>query len=346
MLQSRLKLLSGDTELSVEQKIAEVQETVRKAQLSKVKAEARLALLSQSVSGSQQWLHNAMQQVEGELDREEGLSQQRMSTEDFSEEEFELTHLDEDVNKDIFADSVSASGVCVFPAACRVIYNYQATQSDELSLVEGAELHVVEDGDLEDWLKVGHLPEGYVQFLGLPVEDTPQLDSSSSSTSSKGNKVHSRGVVRALDSYQAQSASELSFQEGVLIHLICCPHSEVDDGFWEGELDGRIGLFPSSLVELLHDEEEEEETPTTFSDPDAVLDPVPEPVPDPSVSDGSSTGSPAPSSCLEDNQQFVLMESTKSAEAEASDLAPAEFPSTSTRIRPCRAPPPPPTHRL
>lgn len=32
----------------------------------------------------------------------------------------------------------------------------------------------------------------------------------------------------------------------------------MDDGFWEGELNGRIGLFPSLVVELVHDEGEEE----------------------------------------------------------------------------------------
>lgn len=35
------------------------------------------------------------------------------------------------------------------------------------------------------------------------------------------------GVARALYSYQAQSAEELSFQEGALIHLIRCRHAEV-----------------------------------------------------------------------------------------------------------------------
>lgn len=36
----------------------------------------------------------------------------------------------------------------------------------------------------------------------------------------------------------------------------------MDDGFWEGELDGQVGMFPSLLVELLTEdgaEEEEEE---------------------------------------------------------------------------------------
>ncbi|XP_035525627.1 F-BAR and double SH3 domains protein 1-like [Morone saxatilis] len=272
-LESRLKLLSGETGLSVEQKIAEVQESVRKAKLSRVKAEARLALLSDSVTGIEQWLHDAMHQAEEELERERRLSEQRKSTEDFSEDEFELTDFEDydDEKGDIFADPVSASGVCVYPAACRVIYSYQASQSDELSIMEGEELQVIEDGDVEDWLKVcnscgqvGYVPERYVQFLCLPAEDSTHLDSSFSSTSSTGNRERagSRGVARALYSYQAQSAEELSFQEGALIHLIRCRHGEVDDGFWEGELNGRIGVFPSLVVELVHDEGEEEEEET------------------------------------------------------------------------------------
>ncbi|TNN63894.1 F-BAR and double SH3 domains protein 1 [Liparis tanakae] len=84
MLERRLKLLSGETGFSVEQKIAEVQDSVRKAKLSKVKAEARLALMSNSVTGIELWLHNAMNQAEEELERERHLSEQRKSTEDFS----------------------------------------------------------------------------------------------------------------------------------------------------------------------------------------------------------------------------------------------------------------------
>ena len=33
-------------------------------------------------------------------------------------------------------------------------YILQASQSDELSITEGEELQVIEDGDVEDWLKV------------------------------------------------------------------------------------------------------------------------------------------------------------------------------------------------
>lgn len=53
-------------------------------QLNRAKAEARLALLSESTPGTEQWLHAAMNQVEEELERERHLSEQRKSTEDFS----------------------------------------------------------------------------------------------------------------------------------------------------------------------------------------------------------------------------------------------------------------------
>ena len=61
-------------------------------QLSRVKAEARLALLSEIVTGSELWLHNAMNQAEEELERERRLSEQRKSTEEFSVCKHNHTH--------------------------------------------------------------------------------------------------------------------------------------------------------------------------------------------------------------------------------------------------------------
>ncbi|CAB1325180.1 unnamed protein product, partial [Coregonus sp. 'balchen'] len=115
--------------------------------------------------------------------------------------------------------------------------------------------------------QVGYVPERYLQFLWSPGEGSsvclaqgfpgPQLDwsfnsSSSSSEHSKrqqGRSPHSGGLARALYEYQGQGPEELSFPEGVVIRLLHCRQGEVDDGFWEGELDGRMGVFPS-LVSL------------------------------------------------------------------------------------------------
>ncbi|AWP12598.1 putative FCH and double SH3 domains protein 1-like [Scophthalmus maximus] len=350
MLESRLKLLSGETGLSVEQRIVEMQDSVRKAKLGKVKAEARLALLSDSITGIELWLHNAMNQAEEELERERRLSEQRKSTEEFSDE-FELTDFEDfdDENVDIFADPGSASGVCLYPAACRVIYSYQASQSDELSIMEGEELQVIEDGDMEDWLKVcnscgqiGYVPERYVQFLCLQAEDLAQLDSSFSSTTSTGNKekTGSRGIARALYSYQAQSAEELSFQEGALIYQIRCQHGEVDDGFWEGELNGRIGLFPSLVVELVHDEGEEENQEESLSTP--TMPPFSPSIPISTTPGCSSALNATSPSCVEDKQQAVpLRLADVTVDTGASNHTSPDL--SSSRLRPCRAPPPPPT---
>ncbi|XP_034400251.1 F-BAR and double SH3 domains protein 1-like [Cyclopterus lumpus] len=352
MLERRLKLLSGETGFSVEQKIAEVQDSVRKAKLSRVKAEARLALLSKSVTGIELWLHNAMNQAEEELERERHLSEQRKSTEDFSEDEFELTDFEDyDENGDIFADPVSASGVCIYPVACRVVYGYQASQSDELSIVEGEELQVIEDGDMEDWLKVsnscgqvGYVPERYVQLMCLPAEDATQLNSSFSSTSSTGyeKRAASRGVARALYSYQAQSAEELSFQEGTLIHLICCQHAEVDDGFWEGELNGQIGLFPSLVVELVHDEGEvenkEESLPSISMPPSSPSIPIP-------FNPGCNLALSATPPGWVGNKQQIFPPRLPDNSIDPADSSRNSPDFSSSRLRPCRAPPAPPTQK-
>ena len=45
----------------------------------------------------------------------------------------------------------------------------------------------------------------------------------------------------------------------LMLYLCDCLGFQVDDGFWEGELKGRIGAFPSLVVEVVYDEGEEEE---------------------------------------------------------------------------------------
>lgn len=54
------------------------------SQLSRVKAEGRLALLSANVAGAELLIQHAMSQAEEELERERRLSERRKSTEDFS----------------------------------------------------------------------------------------------------------------------------------------------------------------------------------------------------------------------------------------------------------------------
>ncbi|XP_064185466.1 F-BAR and double SH3 domains protein 1-like isoform X2 [Anguilla rostrata] len=210
-LERRRKLLMEDAGSGVELKMEEVKESIRKAQVSRVKAESRLALLASAGVDVDPWVSSAMGQADEELERERRLSEARLSNGDVSslEDEFEFEDFDENV--DIFTESTSGPGVCGYPMPCRVLYSYQGCQADELSITEGEELQVIEDGDMEDWLKarnaagqVGYVPERYLQFLRPPAEGSaahevggsPRLDSSlNSSESSPG--CPTRGQQRA-----------------------------------------------------------------------------------------------------------------------------------------------------
>ncbi|XP_045462322.1 protein nervous wreck isoform X4 [Harmonia axyridis] len=53
----------------------------------------------------------------------------------------------------------------------------------------------------------------------------------------------------ALYDYDGEGSEELTFEEGQIIRVLSkCAHS-VDDGWWQGELEGKIGNFPSLVVE-------------------------------------------------------------------------------------------------
>ena len=58
---------------------------------------------------------------------------------------------------------------------------------------------------------------------------------------------------RALYSYKATSAGQLSFKEGDVITV----HSK---GWWKGERNGEVGLFPSSYMEPWPPTEQQQET--------------------------------------------------------------------------------------
>lgn len=64
-------------------------------------------------------------------------------------------------------------------------------------------------------------------------------------------------VARALFDYTGQNDEELTFEEGAVITILRRDDGEVDDGWWEGEYNGHIGVFPSLLVEELDDEPQE-----------------------------------------------------------------------------------------
>lgn len=63
----------------------------------------------------------------------------------------------------------------------------------------------------------------------------------------------------AIYDYEATCVEELTFCEGEIIRVLKKHVHDVDDGWWEGEVNGQVGIFPSLVVEEIRDDGE---TPT------------------------------------------------------------------------------------
>ncbi|XP_054830057.1 F-BAR and double SH3 domains protein 2 [Eublepharis macularius] len=270
-------VVSEQSRTELEQKIDEARESIRKAEIIKLKAEARLDLLKQIGVSVDTWLKSAMNQVMEELENERWASLPTVTNNGSSH----LLNIDPDREEgeeledglDAFDDSSSSPSGTLrnYPLTCKVVYSYKASQPDELTIEEHEVLEVIEDGDMEDWVKarnktghVGYVPEKYLQFptsnsLLSMLQSLAALDSRShtSSNSTEAELVSgslngdsSVCFVKALYDYEGQTDDELSFPEGAIIRILNKENQD-DDGFWEGEFNGRVGVFPSVLVEEL-----------------------------------------------------------------------------------------------
>ncbi|KAG7470948.1 hypothetical protein MATL_G00119280 [Megalops atlanticus] len=270
-------LPSEQSRNDLELKIEEAKENIRKAETVKLKAEARLDLLRQVGVSVDTWLKSAMNQVMEELENERWATLPSLTTHDPSlsaTADFEREEGEEfEDNMEVFDDSSSSPSGTLrnYPLTCKVLYSYKASQPDELTIEEQEVLEVIEDGDMEDWVKarnkaghVGYVPEKYLQFptsnsLLSMLQSLAALDArshtSSNSTepelaSGSMNGDASLSFVKAMYDYEGQTDDELSFPEGAIIRILNKDNQE-DDGFWEGEFNGRVGVFPSVLVEDL-----------------------------------------------------------------------------------------------
>ncbi|CAO2582305.1 F-BAR and double SH3 domains protein 2 [Lemmus lemmus] len=364
--------VSEQSRAELEQKIDETRENIRKAEIVKLKAEARLDLLKQIGVSVDTWLKSAMNQVMEELENERWarppavtsngtLHSLNADAEREEGEEFED-------NMDVFDDSSSSPSGTLrnYPLTCKVVYSYKASQPDELTIEEHEVLEVIEDGDMEDWVKarnkvgqVGYVPEKYLQFptsnsLLSMLQSLAALDSRShtSSNSTEAELVSgslngdaSVSFVKALYDYEGQTDDELSFPEGAIIRILNKENQD-DDGFWEGEFSGRIGVFPSVLVEELS-ASENGDTPWTR---EIQISPSPKPhtsLPPLPLYD-QPPSSPYPSPDKRSSQFFPRSPSASenSLHAESPGFSQASRQTADTsygKLRPVRAAPPPPT---
>ncbi|NXF12458.1 FCSD1 protein, partial [Smithornis capensis] len=357
---------------AVERQMEEARENIRKAEVSRVKAEARLALLRVAGLDVDSWLAGAM-----------------VGTGEETPTGLDLAEFDDYEDSDEpDGDDEPCPAARTYPYTCRVIFGYQGCQADELSITQGEELEIIEDGDAEEWVKarnkagqVGYVPEKYLLSLGCesgagvgppgPSALHRQLSSIMAaelvlepggrcwgSTLPRERDKTPQGaqpiptlptawLVRALYDYEGQSPEELSFPEGAIIRVLPRAAGEVDDGFWTGDFDGRVGVFPSLVVEELTGargavgQELPSPSPPPFSPPGLApgASLAPSPVPETPLGgecwrswEGTGGAQKAGLSCQA--LPGCRQDGTGSGQS-SPDLA-------ATRLRPLRAPPPPP----
>ncbi|XP_012542365.1 protein nervous wreck isoform X1 [Monomorium pharaonis] len=172
---------------------------------------------------------------------------------------------------------------------CTALYSYTAQNPDELSIVESEQLDVVGEGDGDGWLRArnyrgeeGFVPQNYLDVEREPetttgltsqgpglvqqisfssvdytIDDHDAVDPDANLQSAAPEAViqNHLGVIEteqfciALYDYDATCDEELSFLEGDILKVLKKEPHDVDDGWWEGELRGQQGLFPSLVVE-------------------------------------------------------------------------------------------------
>ena len=136
-----------------------------------------------------------------------------------------------------FSERRQNSGRSLVEAA----FAFEARNESELTFPPGALLEVTKDVD-EDWLegsfsgRTGLFPKSYVKSLERPC-------------------------ARAIYPFVGESAGELTFREGDCIFL----RKRLNSQWMEGEINGSVGLFPSSFVAVEVELPPEE---GTFSDGD------------------------------------------------------------------------------
>lgn len=80
--------------------------------------------------------------------------------------------------------------------------------------------------------------------------NAPQSTSTASTANVTGTSTGTtslRQLVRALYNYDATEDSELSFKANEKLIVL----QKDDSGWWQGELNGRVGMFPSNFVEVI-----------------------------------------------------------------------------------------------
>lgn len=276
---------TSDAQTEAFQNIDSLLEDIRQLEVQTIKAEARLACLREAGIDVNKWLQKA-ESNHKQNDKTNELTPSSItygrvsqlslpfsvgSSQDFDVETSSVS------SAQLGADDTASMGSGISDPQlkyCTVLYSYSAQREDELAIVEGEELEELEWDDGDGWCKgrnksgqEGYFPQSYVQPTSRPSSPGPGLGGMTAPSVvldvttptqavpvPKTNGAAGGVLLKSVYEYTAQFPEELSFPEGVLIQLLRTDENGVDDGWWEGSYQGKVGVFPSLVVETVGDE--------------------------------------------------------------------------------------------
>ncbi|XP_045230417.2 SH3 domain-containing protein 21 isoform X1 [Macaca fascicularis] len=150
---------------------------------------------------------------------------------------------------------------------CKVNFNYSPEQADELKLQAGEIVEMIKEIEDGWWLgkkngQLGAFPSNFVELLdsGPPSFGNPDMPSVSpgpqrppklsslayDSPPDYLQTVSHPEAYRVLFDYQPEAPDELTLRRGDVVKVLS--KTTEDKGWWEGECQGRRGVFPDNFV--------------------------------------------------------------------------------------------------
>ncbi|KAM8733920.1 SH3 domain-containing protein 21 isoform 1-T1 [Acanthopagrus schlegelii] len=151
---------------------------------------------------------------------------------------------------------------------CEVAFAYSPMNSDELKLEVGETLEIIREIEDGWWMgmkdgKVGAFPSNFVNEIFVTPKDVkhnegkarPKLTdavfnkeiSQRASVRNKGKNVAE--CCQVMFDYKAKAEDELDLKKGDVVAILT--KETEDEGWWEGELNGRCGFFPDNFVMVI-----------------------------------------------------------------------------------------------
>ncbi|KAF6111388.1 SH3 domain containing 21 [Phyllostomus discolor] len=150
---------------------------------------------------------------------------------------------------------------------CKVNFSYSPEQADELKLQAGEIVEVIKEIEDGWWLgkkngQLGAFPSNFVELLdsgppSLENPDMPSISPDSQRPPKLGSLTYDSPpdylrtvchpeTYRVLFDYQPEAPDELALRRGEEVKVL--RKTTEDKGWWEGESQGRRGVFPDNFV--------------------------------------------------------------------------------------------------